>query len=326
MPRKTYDAEYDKKLKEYFDASLPEKIYDAHFHISRRYTKNSGYQGEPFSQYTEYMENSLGRKISGGLVMPPTGIDPYDVFMDEKAYTLSVARENNLDVGLLVKPGCGKENTVKTIQKNPEIKALKPYMNYSVKENFTEADILDYAPEWMWEIADEREMPVVIHLSHYQDMLSAPQNISQLRYISKKYKRAKIILAHCAMGHHVHKLKLGLSEISDLENIWVDCSGSAEAMSIYYCLKTFGVNRMMYGGDYNAAEVQGRICSIGSNFIGIYDGYLKEDVIPGAFKYQPISFGEECLLALLQASEILDLKENDMEKIFYNNATELFKR
>lgn len=254
----------------------------------------------------------------------PYRLDSLETFEDEKSYTLEVAREHGLQLGLLVRPGCDIGKTEKNLDEHPEIKVLKPYMNYSVTGNPIESDILDFAPEWMWSIAHDREMPIMIHLSHYQNMLSDLKNVEQLRYLSRKYSKSKIILAHCAMGHHVHKLKLGLKQICDLENIWFDCSGAAEAMSIYYCIKMFGVDRMMYGGDYDHAEKVGRICSVGSNFLGLHEGYLKEDTLPGDYKYQPLNNAQECLLALLQACEILELSKHDMEKIFYYNAVKLF--
>jgi predicted TIM-barrel fold metal-dependent hydrolase len=167
-------------------------------------------------------------------------------------------------------------------------------------------------------------MPVIIHLSHYQDMLNDERNWGQIRYISEKYPDCKIVLAHCAMGHHVRKLRLGLEHIKDLKNIWFDCSGSAETMTIYYCIKTFGVERMMYGGDFDHAATVGRICSFGSNFIGFHDYCVNKNNIPGPYKYQPLNNGQECLLALLEACELLGLSNDECEKIFYGNARKLF--
>ncbi|MEA4890285.1 MAG: amidohydrolase family protein [Clostridiaceae bacterium] len=325
MNQKVYDAEYERDLLKYFDGLLPVKIYDAHFHLSRDYTQRSGYQGAPFMQYTEFMEKYLGRHISGGMVMPsPSSKHTAETLADENAYNLTVAEEHNLEAGLIVTPGCGREATEKKLEKFPRIRVLKPYFCYSLKENTFESDILDFAPEWMWSLAHDRKMPILVHLSHYQNMLNDPQNWGQIRYLCEKYPDAKLILAHCAMGHHVRKLRLGLEHISDLKNIWLDCSGSAETMSIYYCLKTFGVNRMLYGGDYYYAATIGRICSFGSNFIGFHLGYVKEEAIPGDYKYQPLNNGQECLLALLEACELLQLSRKDMEKIFYDNAAQLF--
>ena len=52
--------------------------------------------------------------------------------------------------------------------------------------------------------------------------------------------------------------------------------------------------------------------------------YIKEDVLPPDYKYQPLNNAQECLLALLEAGELLGLSSGDMEKIFYGNAVALF--
>ena len=69
MSLTVYDANYEKRLSEYFDRFMPQKIYDAHFHISKAYAESTNYPGDPYQQYAEFMEKYIGRKISGGLIM-----------------------------------------------------------------------------------------------------------------------------------------------------------------------------------------------------------------------------------------------------------------
>ena len=304
MIQKVYDAEYEKRLAEAFDRFMPEKIYDAHFHICEEYAEKTGYVGDPYDQYTEFMQRYIGRKIAGGLIMasPSSKHTPEDLDR-ENDYVLNLAKREGLEVGLLMSPSYTADKAIRMIQEHPEIKALKPYLTYSPAADRYESDILDFAPDWMWEIAHERKMPLILHLSHYQNMLSDERNIRDLRYVSKKYPKAKIVLAHCAMGHHLQKLKWGLSAISDLENIWFDCSGSAEALTIYYCLKAFGVERMLYGDDFNHGATPGRIVSFGSNFFGFHPDFITNtDWVPD-YRYQPMDNARECLLALLEAGE-----------------------
>lgn len=325
MQQQVYDAAYEQALRKYFDSSLPDKIYDAHFHISRAYTKSTGYAGEPFSQYSEFMERYLGRPIQGGMVMAqPSAKHTPETMADENAYNLELAQKHHLAAGLLIMPSCGRDKTERYLAQYPQIKVLKPYLTYAAAQDKYEADVLDFAPEWMWSLAHDREMPILIHLSHYQNMLSDKKNIEQLRYVCKKYPRAKVILAHCAMGHHVFKLKQGLEQIRDLDNIWFDCSGNSEALSVYYCLKDFGIERMMYGGDYDYGAFVGRICSYGSNFLALHSGYIDEEVLLPNYRYQPLNNVQECALALLQAAELLNLKATDLEKICFHNAAALF--
>lgn len=322
-----YDEAYERDLWNYFDAQLPDKLYDAHFHLSEKCATAHGYPGEAFRLYTEFMNRYIPRPISGGMIMAmPSSKHTVEDVDRENAYILNLAEENDLDVGWLITPHCGKEKIAAVLDAHPRVSVLKPYLTYSLEADMFESDILSFAPAWLWELADERALPVVLHLSHYQNMLNDERNVEQLRYISTTYPRAKIVLAHCAMGHHTRKLQLGLEKIADLKNIWFDCSGSVEALSIYYCIKTFGVDRMLYGDDFDHGANAGRICSFGSNFIGFHPGYLNEDAIPPDYRYQPLNNAQEGMLALLQACELLELTDEDKENIFYNNATALFRR
>ena len=61
-----------------------------------------------------------------------------------------------------------------------------------------------------------------------------------------------------------------------------------------------------------------------SNFVGFHDYCVNKEKIPSPYKYQPLNNGQECLNALLEACELLELGKEDVEKIFYSNAHDLF--
>lgn len=328
MTQIVYDVKFEKWLAEFLDKNLPGKIYDAHYHINRKYAARMGYEGKAFEQYADFMAKYVPRKLSGGLIMAqPNSQHTREDIEDENNYIIGLAKEHNLDVGILIPPYFTREETEKIIDENPEVKMLKPYLTYvEDKGSALESDISAFAPEWMWQLAHDRKMPVMIHLSHYQDMLWDEANIREIRYFCEKYPDAKLILAHCAMGHNVPKLKLGLEQIKDIKNIWFDFSGSTETMAIYYCIKEFGVEKMMFGGDHNHGESVGRICSFGSNFVGFHPAFANTDVIEGSpYKYQPLNNMQESLMCFFQAAEILDLSKEDIEKIFYYNAKKVFE-
>lgn len=313
------DIKYEQNLEDYLKEVLPEKIYDAHFHLS----KNGDV--DMFEKFRKFTEKMTFRPVNGGLLMTsPSSKHTLEDLESENNYCIDLANKHGLEVGLVISPKNTREEVEKKLDENPVIRALKPYLTYTPEGDMFEADILEYAPEWMWSIANERKMPVILHLSHYQDMLNDERNWKQIRYICEKYPDAKMVLAHCAMGHHVRKLRLGIEHIKDLKNIWIDCSGIAETMSIYYCLKTFGVDRMMYGGDYPFAGVKGRICSFGSNFVGFHSYFDLPD-FSGDYHFQPLTIIHEGLVVLLEACDLLGLGRQDLEKIFYDNAVKLFR-
>ena len=153
-------------------------------------------------------------------------------------------------------------------------------------------------------------------------MLADERNVRDIRSLSKRFPNAKLVLAHCAMGHHVRKLRLALSQIADLSNVWFDCSGISETMSIYYTLRTFGASRMMWGGDFSFGATLGRCASIGSNFIGLHPALIKE--MPADYHYEPFDNATEGMVALLEAMELLALSDSEREEVFYGTAVKLF--
>lgn len=314
--------EYRKSLQDYFDSLLPARVYDAHFHLASSYKNRATCTGEPVEEYLSFTEEAITRPICGGLLMTsPSARYTAEELAAENAYALGVAGERGFKLGYVVSPSFHTPEAVDAYigAHADTVRALKPYLTYSIAEDRFESDITDFAPEWMFEIANERALPVILHLSHYGDMLSDERNLRDLRYLSRRYPRARLVLAHCAMGHHVRKLRTALPRISDLENVYFDCSGISETMSVYYCLKTFGASRMMWGGDFAFGAGLGRCVSFGSNFLGLHPGYLKEP-LPRDYRYEPLDNTTECTLALLEACELLGYGERELEAIFYGNA------
>jgi glutamate-1-semialdehyde 2,1-aminomutase len=149
-----------------------------------------------------------------------------------------------------------------------------------------------------------------------------PANIRQLRMISLDYPNAKIILAHCALGHNPYRLKSGLIQIRDLPNVYFECSGVAEALSIYYVLKYFGPHRLMYGSDgYGYAIRLNRCFALGPSFSGKHFALMKpEEIGRHVFLYSAF----EGLEALFAAGDIYGLDKEQWEDIFYNNAIRIY--
>ena len=122
MMQKVYDAAYEADLLNYFDTMLPEKVYDAHFHLSRSYVKRIGYDGTPFDQYAEFMKKYIARDVCGGMVMPqPSSKHTPEQVDDENAYNLAVAAEHGFAAGLIVPPYFGREKTEKWMDTYPQI-------------------------------------------------------------------------------------------------------------------------------------------------------------------------------------------------------------
>jgi len=321
-----YDYAYDAELKARFCARTPPKVFDAHFHLSAGEIPNV-LPEEELSFCRDLTEEYIGKgKLQGGLLMGNPGRFPTEErFDEERRFGCELtANTEGFVSGLLVKAVGTPEDTERWLDRYPKIVALKPYKNYARAENSYAADLLDFAPEWMWELADAQNIAVVVHLSHYGDMLRDPRNGEQIRYICQKYPNAKMVLAHCAMGHHPDKLKSGLHYLEGLSNVWMDCSGVSEALSIIYSLQALGAKKLLYGSDGYSFGFgdNGRCMPVGGNFMGVYDS--SSMLLPPDYQYHPIRNVSESLLALFAAGDILGFTDNQWEDIFWNNAANLY--
>lgn len=317
-PTDLHTEGFERELYDYFDTRLPAKIYDAHVHLSRTQMKRRGIDEAPHDFFIKFTEAYLPRNLSGAMVMPQIDLHTEETLADDNRYNLAIAKRENYDAGLIVRPVCGREKVEGYLDTNPEIKVLKPYSIYAENvQNSEETDIDTFAPDWLWQLANDREMPILLHLSHYRLLLSDPRNYEQIIHFCTKYPRAKLVLAHCAMGHNVERLRRGLEKIKDLKNIWFDCSGAGEVAAIAYCIKAFGTERMMYGGDFEYGMSYGRIFSYG----GSWHAYRPSEPKP---TYSPSNNLQDCLLQLFYAIDAMSLSDKAVEDIFYYNAKKLY--
>lgn len=322
------DTEYERELIERFQSRAPRKIFDAHFHLSPGEIDKP--DCEVIGEFVRRTNNVTGEDtVSGGLLMGnPNRFITKEQFDAERLFSCQLTENTDGFVtGLLVRPQDGPEDTEKWLEKYPRVVALKPYKNYAPCHSLEsyEVDILDFAPEWMWALAEKWNLSVIIHLSHYTHMLNDSRNGEQIRYICQKYPKAKMVLAHCAMAHHPDKFKSGLHYLDGLDNIWMDCSGISDPLSIIYAIRYMGAKKIMYGSDgWNFGQSLGRIVPSGGNFYAVHPEYTPDFQLPPDYKLMVLPNVVEGLYALYAGGDVLDLTPEDYDDIFWNNAEKLY--
>lgn len=321
------NVEYEEKLIEYFREHVPEKVFDAHSHISKWEI-----EGVPADEIFEYAYGKTDRilgggKLKGGLTMGnPYDYETQEEYEDDRRFSCENANKHEGFVtGLLVRPEDSPEDVEKWLKKYPRIVALKPYWVYA-RADHMESDILDFAPEWIWELADKWGLVVVLHLSHYVKMLSNEKNAEQIRYLCKKYPNMVMQLAHCALGHNPYMFKNGLKCLEGLDNVWMDISGVGEALTIIYALRDFDRKKLMYGSDgYNFGHnLYGRCFGIADAFSALYTGTPIPGLVEPPYRFKGVETMTEGLVATFAAGDIVGLTREEYEDLFYNNAARLY--
>lgn len=204
--------------------------------------------------------------------------------------------------GLTSRPGCG---------------GLKCYAYSTGVEDLESTFIQDYLPESAWVVANEKKLPIILHLFR-RAALSDPDNFQYITTMAKRYPNAQLVLAHCARGFASWSMMKAIKELEDLGNIWFDLSAICEAAPMAACILKNAGKRTMWGSDYPAAMLRGR--SVG---VGKWQDWLVDNNFSGP---ERALLPAENLLAFYHAALLLDLDQTQIEDIFYNNAASLYAK
>ncbi|MDD3932061.1 MAG: amidohydrolase [Clostridiaceae bacterium] len=328
----SHDLEAAKKL----DDFLPDRIFDAHMHIhDNTYltgnkddgSGNSTHDRKDVNDYLSDMRPLLGanRNIQLNTIIHP------DRRLAEDAAFMSASDKFLVGQLELYPENVGEivifpRETTDDIRRrivHPRIRGLKCYHVFADRPTTWDAYIEEYLPESAWEIADEKNLAITLHMVR-DKALADPGNLSYIQSMSKRYPNAILILAHAARSFAAWTAIESVEALRTYENVWFDFSAICESPAMIQILKTVGVSRCMWGSDYPVSCFSGKAISIGDSFYWIYNKDLER--FKGATKFNSWQVGTENLMAVRQACIIRDLSRNDIEKLFFSNAENLFRR
>ena len=195
---------------------------------------------------------------------------------------------------------------------------LKVYHCYAKGADTSQAQIEEYAPDWMWELVHEIRGVLMLHIMRDR-AIDDPGNQRSLRRLCGAYPQARVILAHVARSFNYRNARRGLHAIANLANAVVDTSAIGEADSFRTALSVLGPKRVLWGSDFVVSEFRGRCVTTGAHFYWLHpQGLLSENL--KATRSTMTLVGIESLLCLREACEDAGLVPADLEDIFLRNA------
>lgn len=314
---------YDKEAAKILDAFLPDKLFDAHMHISLYPFDGMNYFG--FEEYYRDMAPLLGkRRVRCNALATPT-----DELKTEQGHEATVKFFSDQltkypeNVGeILVKPHESADEIERHLI-HPNIKGLKCYHIYADRPDTFNAGLNEYLPESAFEVASKHKMAITLHMVK-DNALADLDNMRQIKAMAKKYPDATLILAHAARSFASWTAIETVAELRDYENVWYDFSGVCESPAMIQILKKIGVSRCMWGSDYNVCMLAGKCVSIADTFY-----WIGERDLPNFTSKTTLHnwhTGTENLMAVRQACMLTDLTSKDIDDLFYNNASRLFDK
>ena len=200
---------------------------------------------------------------------------------------------------------------------------LKVYHCYANRPDTMNARIEEYAPEWMWELVNEVQGALLLHMVR-DGAIADPDNQRSIRRLCRANPRMLLVLAHVARSFNYRNARGGLRAVADLDNVVVDTAAVTEAEAFRAALEILGPRRILWGSDYAVSELRGRCVTTGSFFFWLHPELLRENYSAPTTSDMTL-VGIESLICLREACEDSGLTPGDISDIFLNNALRALK-
>ena len=307
---------------------IPYKIFDAHVHFwddsflplkdpQRNNFVNSGLQ------ITERWNKQMfpGRDFDYLVFGMP--LVNADIKANNEFVVSELAGKPNSRKNRLVTPECKTEDIYNDVVKYNFV-GMKPYRQFSATGDINQCRIQDFLTHPQMELANEMGLFITLHLSRYHGCADEQNLIDLEEYTTKKYPNIKWILAHCARSFTYWPLQKAINRLRQMPNIWYDISAVSDVMAQYTLLSKEDHRRILYGSDnFTANAFHGRYVAMGRFWYQIgTPEYAKKDNIHTNSK--PILAIYEQLLAFKHAAQLAQLRTEQINDVFYNNAKKLF--
>ena len=308
------------------DSFVPDRIFDVHAHLYEL----SQFSGDPpallksgppsagLDTFRSQMDLIHPGRLCDGLFFgfPHVGID-----MDaaNQFVAREAARSDASRTQMLIRPTMSA-NEVFTTVKRDRFSGLKCYHVYAADHPTFDAAISSYLPEDHVRVANELSLSITLHMVRARALADASNQETIRRYCTT-YPNIRLILAHAARGFNPHHTIEGIGALRGLDNVWFDTSAVCESAAFEAILRAFGPRRLMYGSDFPISHMRARCVAVGDSFLWISAENTCLDT--GYGRIEPIPIALESLRALRLAC--WNLKDADVEAIFYRNAADLYE-
>ena len=314
---------------EELESFVPKRLFDAHAHIylaEHDLSRQSGsgpYVLPPMPQIDyETLTDCYARLFPGREVHSVLfGWVFRDVdFRSINAFTSRQAERDPFSVPfMLVSPSMTAAELADAVDRSGFV-GLKPYFYWSDK--LWDAGILDFLPEPLIEVADDRHLAVTLHLGK-RDAIADKENIDSLRYLTRTYPNVRWILAHCARSLAPWPLERAIDHIKELPNLWYDISSVSDPYVYLLMLRNVPIDRILYGSDIPSDLERGNLVSFGYAWALLAEQTIRSMEIPHCYA-EPTYVVYETLRAFRRAARERGLSAEDVEGVFLHNALSLF--
>ena len=195
-----------------------------------------------------------------------------------------------------------------------------------------EIRIFDYLPHHQLAMLDRHRWIVMLHIPR-DDRLKDPLNLAQMLEIERRYPHVQVVIAHVGRAYCAGDVGRAFDVLAETKRMAFDISANTNAEVFELLIRAVGPQRILFGSDMPILRMRmRRVCEEG-RYINLVPGGLYGDV-SGDRNMREVDppeserltfFLYEELLAFKRAAEATGLSREDLEAVFYRNATRMIE-
>jgi len=314
---------WDEELQDF----VPDRVFDAHIHmfhpehLTAAASPSSAWGHTDFSALQQWAARLYPGRETHFLVLG-TPIQGIDVTAHNRWCIEQVQQDPQSRMNRLVTPSCRVEDIERDVREQGFI-GLKPYRVFSVTGDIAQCRIHEFLPHEQLELANELGLWVTMHLSRFHGCADE-LNLQDLReFTTHRYPNIKWILAHCARSFTYWPIRQAIDQLRDMSNLWYDVSAVTDVRPLITLFSREDRRRILYGSDgVDATYFHGQYAALGRawQYVDVDRFHLQFPHCDG----RPILAIYEQLLSMKHAAEIAQWSADDIQDLFWRNATTAF--
>jgi hypothetical protein len=169
------------------------------------------------------------------------------------------------------------------------------------------------------DIAQELGLVVLLHVPR-ADRLADPEVQAGVRWLSRGWPKAKIVLAHCGRCYLPSEMERAVGSVKDLANVYLDTSMVMDETVLRMVFDQIDSSRVLYATDFPVAAMRGRRVRVMNHWVDV----VASDAQPSEYRVQAVGIPAtymalEIALTVLTAGRAAGLSPDALRRVFFDN-------
>jgi len=175
------------------------------------------------------------------------------------------------------------------------------------------------------DIAQELGLVVLLHVPR-AGRLADPEVQEGVRWLSKGWPGAKIVLAHCGRCYLPSEMERAIGSMRDLSNVLLDTSMVMDETVLRMVFDAIDSSRVLFATDFPVAAIVGRRVRVMDHWVDVVTG----NAPASAYRVRAEGIGatymaREIALAVVTAGRAAAIGEERLRRIFYENGMSVLR-